>query len=232
MILNKVSRAFGFFLLLQVVNSCAPTRFYKPLQRGEQAITATFGGPLIRVPNVAPMPIPFTSIGYGRGLTKNITAYGSWQTTSAVFGVVHFDFGATHRIWNNDKMGVSGSVGGNFLIDVFEWNPSLYPQLSANYYYTYRQNTEKNRNLEFYVGTENWLDLRSKLAHDVPNPNRFLWNMHLGHTFKNNSWSYQLEVKMLAPYINNDVVVDYISPFGNRGGLGFYFGVQRIIGKK
>jgi len=217
---------------LQQLFSCAPTRFYKPLEKGEQALTATFGGPLINVPNVASMPIPFTSLGYGRGITDDLTVFGSWQTTSSIFGVVHVDFGASHQLWKKENMGISAALGSHFLIDIFEWKPSLYPQLSANYYYTYKQNAEKNSSADFYVGTENWFDLRARLAHDVPNTNRVLWNMHLGHTFNKNLWSYQLEVKILAPYLNNDVVVDYISPFGNKGGMGFYFGVQRKIGKK
>ncbi len=212
--------------------SCAPTRFYKPLEKGEQAVTATFGGPLINIPNVAPMPIPFTSLGYGRGISDKLTVFGSWQTTSSIFGVIHLDFGATQHLWKNEKMGLSATLGGNFLVDIFKWEPSLYPQLSANYYYTYKQNQENNSMSDFYVGTENWFDLRSNLAHEVPNSYRILWNIHLGHTFRKNLWSYQIEVKLLAPYLNNDVVVDYISPFGQRGGMGFYFGVQRKIGKK
>jgi hypothetical protein len=212
--------------------SCAPTRFYKPLEQGEQAVTATFGGPLIKVPNVATIPIPFTSIGYGRGITNELTVFGSWQTTSSIFGVIHLDLGASHQLWKRENMGVSASLGSHFLVDVFEWKPSLFPQISANYYYSYKQSAEKNSSADFYIGTENWLDLRSRLAHEVTNTNRLLWNMHVGHSFHKNLWSYQLEVKVLAPYLNNDVVVDYVSPFGNRGGMGFYFGVQRKIGKK
>jgi hypothetical protein len=33
----------------------------------------------------------------------------------------------------------------------------------------------------------------------------------------------------LYTYINNNVVVDYISPLGNRGGMGIYFGIHRKI---
>lgn len=223
---------FCFLLFGLVLFSCAPTRFYKPLEKDEHAITASFGGPFIKVPNIASMPIPFTSIGYGRGITNNLTVYGSWQTTSALFGVAHVDFGATQRIWQNENMGISTSLGSHFLIDIFDWKPSLYPQISANYYLTYRENETKSTRFEMYAGTENWLDLRSRLAHDVPNKNRILWNMHLGHTFNKHLWSYQVEIKLLAPYLNNDVVVDFISPFGQKGGVGFYFGVQRKIGKK
>jgi hypothetical protein len=212
--------------------SCAPTRYYKPLDTGEHAVHASFGGPIIQVPGIATMPIPFTSVGYGYGLRDNLTLYGSWQTTSAIFGVIHTDFGATMNIWHNETMGVSVSPGFTFLIDGFDWKPSLYPQLDLNYYWTYGRKQDQNKSQDFYVGFDNWLDLRARLAHDVPNTNRLIWNTHIGHSFNRNLWSYQLELKLLAPYINNNVVVDYVSPLGDNGAVGFYFGVKRIIGRK
>lgn len=222
---------FSIALIGAMNTSCSPTRFYKPLEQGEQTITASFGGPIINVPGIASMPIPFTTIGYGRGITKELTVFGAWHTASSIFGVAHLDLGATHGIWKNEKMGLSASASSHFMIDIFEWKPSLYPQISANYYYTLKRNESKKSHFDFYLGTENWIDLRSRLAHDVPNTNRLLWNMHIGQSYQKNLWSYQLEFKLLAPYLNNDVVVDYISPLGNRGGMGIYFGIQRKIGK-
>ncbi len=212
--------------------ACAPTRYYKPLDEGQHSVHASFGGPLINVPGVATMPIPFTSLGYGYGLKENLTLYGSWQTTSAIFGVIHTDFGATAHLWKNENMGLSLSPGFTFMIDAFEWKPSLYPQLDINYYLSYGKKRDQNKSQEFYAGFDNWFDVRSRLAHDVPNPNRIIWNTHIGHSFVRNQWSYQLEAKILAPYLNNDVVVDYVSPFGNYGALGVYFGVKRTLGKQ
>lgn len=227
--MNRLLILIFFGLILY---SCSPTRFYKPLEKGEKAVTASLGGPLINVPNMATIPIPFTTIGYGQGVTDDLTIYGAWHTTSSIFGVAHIDFGSTYRLWKNDKMGVSTAIGGNFLIDVFEWNPSFYPQISANYYYRYKNVESKQLIFDLYIGTENWIDLRSNKAHNVHNTIRWLWNMHLGHSVSKNLWSYQFEEKLLAPYLNNDVVVDYISPLRDKGAVGIYFGVQRLIGKK
>lgn len=212
--------------------SCAPSRYYKPLEAGEHSVHASFGGPIIQVPGIATMPIPFTSVGYGYGLRDNLTIYGSWQTTSAIFGVIHTDFGATMNIWHNETMGMSASPGFTFLIDGFEWKPSLYPQLDLNYYWTYGRKKDQNKSQDFYIGFDNWFDLRARLAHDVPNTNRLIWNTHIGHSFNRNLWSYQIELKLLAPYLNNNVVVDYVSPLGDKGAIGFYFGVKRKIGRK
>lgn len=221
-----------FLALIMCLLACAPTRYYKPLDEGQHSIHTSFGGPLITVPGVATMPIPFSSVGYGFGVKNNLTIYGSWQTTSAVFGVIHTDFGVTSHLWKNENMGVSLSPGLTFMIDVFEWKPSLYPQLDINYYISYGKKRDQNKSQEFYLGFDNWFDLRARLAHDVSNTNRLIWNTHVGHSFVRNNWTYQLEAKILAPYLNNDVVVDYVSPFGKSGGLGFYFGVKRTLGKQ
>jgi hypothetical protein len=230
--INNMRHIIPIFAAVFTLFSCAPTRYYKPLDSGEHSVHASFGGPIIQVPGIATIPIPFTSVGYGYGLKDNLTVYGSWQTTSALFGVIHTDIGATMNIWQNESMGLSVSPGFNFLIDAFEWKPSLYPQLDINYYWTYGRKCEQGKSQDFYFGFDNWFDLRSKLAHDVPNTNRIIWNTHVGHSFNRNLWSYQLELKLLAPYLNNNVVVDYVSPLGDRGAIGFYFGVKRTLGKK
>jgi hypothetical protein len=87
-------------------------------------------------------------------------------------------------------MGLTASASSHFMFDIFKWKPSLYPQISAYYYYTFKQNESKKSQLEFYVGTENWFDLRSRLAHDVPKTNRLLWNLHIGQSYQKNLWSY------------------------------------------
>lgn len=185
---------------------------------------------MIRVPGVAPMPIPFTTLGYGRGVTDDITVFGSWHPTSSVFGVWQFDAGASFRLWKNDNMGVSVSPVLNGMVDIFDAQFNFYPQLDANYYWEYKNDADKKNDL--YIGFDNWLDPKNEQAHGQPNDVRWIWNTHVGHTFTRGNWSYQLEVKIMAPYIDNNVVVDYISPFGDRGGMGFYFGVIRTFGGK
>lgn len=218
-------RVVLIILTLVMVSACAPTRYYKPLDKGEHALSGTLGGPLINVPGVAPMPIPFTTLGYGYGVTDDLTAYANWHSTSAAFGVFQMDIGSSFRFWQNERMGVSIAPTFNLLIDRFDADFRWYPQLDLNYYFEYGSTDEKSNDI--YAGFDNWFDPQSQLAHGQPNTNRWLWNTHFGHTFNRNKWSYQLELKVLAPYINNNVVVDYISPFGDQGGIGFYFGITR-----
>jgi hypothetical protein len=108
-----------FALAALYLSACAPARFVEPLEKSEQVLTGHFGGPVAKVPGIGPIPIPFTSIGYGRGITHTTTLMGALQTTSLAFGVGQFEVGASQRIWKNDRMGVSGQVNVNFLLDFY-----------------------------------------------------------------------------------------------------------------
>jgi hypothetical protein len=217
--------------------ACAPTRFYRTLDEGEHAVTGHLFGPVINVPGVSPMPIPLSSIGYGYGVKDYATIYGNWHTTAAVFGVWQFDVGSSFRLWKNEAntMGVSIAPTANFMVDQFEANFRFYPQLDMNYYINYpvKQKEGKFRRNDFFIGFDNWFDPYAAQAHGEPNKVRWLWNTHFGTTFTRNRWSFQLEFKLLAPYLSNeDIVLDYISPLGNRGAMGFYLGITRTLGGK
>lgn len=74
----------GTLLLLET--ACAPSRYVKPLEHKQHAVSGSFGGPMATIPGVATIPIPFTSLGYGYGLKPKTTVYANWYTTAAVFG--------------------------------------------------------------------------------------------------------------------------------------------------
>lgn len=214
-----------------VLFSCAPTRFVKPLEHKQHAITGTLGGAMLNVPGIGTIPMPNTSLGYGYGIIPEMTVYGNWYSTAAVFGDIQLDAGCSYRVWKTDKMGVTISPSVNFMVDVFEKNARLWPQLDANYYFDYwnrpcEGKTTKNKINYFYAGFSNWFELKSTRAHDLDQPYRLLFNPQIGHTFQRGKWDFNLEAKFLVPYISNQkIVVDYLSPFGNKGGLGAYFGV-------
>jgi hypothetical protein len=232
-----IRKQFCLFLLVSIVilSACAPSRFVKPLEHKQHAISGSFGGPLATIPGVATIPLPYTSLGYGYGLKPSTTIYANWYTTAAIFGVVQFDAGITKGLWKNPNstMGVSISPSVNFYSDVFEHNTRIYPQLDANYYFDYwhksKENArgkEKQKTNNFYVGFSSMYDLKRTKAHNQPQTNHMIFSPQFGHTFERNNWNYTLEVKLLAPYKSNqDIVLDYVSPFGNKGAMGIYFGI-------
>jgi hypothetical protein len=210
--------------------SCAPARFVEPLQKGQQVITGHFGGPVAKVPGIGAIPIPFTSIGYGRGLTNQTTVMGSIQTTSLAFGVGQFELGASQKLWSTDRMGLSGQLNTNILIDFYTGANRIWPQLDANYYFKYGLKSNRigeQRNYNFmYAGISNWFDFYRVESQGRPNEQLWIPSLQFGHQWIRPKWSYQAEVKILAPLESNEnIVVPYPSLLQNRGALGLYFGI-------
>lgn len=226
--------------IFALITSCGPSRFVEPLEKGENAISASLGGPLANVPGVATIPMPFTSIGYGRGITNNITAFGSWYSTAAVFGVAQFDAGATVRLLEGPKQkhGVSVTPAFNAALDFYANNFKIWPKLDANYYWKYnnRQQTQDDlltkggtpkANL-FYAGLGTWFELDGTRAHDESQPTRVVPMLNIGHDLNWKKWTFKTELKLIAPFSSNqDIVVDYVSLTGNNGATGVYFGFTR-----
>jgi hypothetical protein len=226
-----------FIGVLLALASCAPTRFVEPLKRGQQVITGNFGGPVAKIPGIGAIPIPFTAIGYGRGLTDKTTIFGNLHTTSLLFGIGQTDLGVSQSIWKNDKMGISAQGSVNILVDFYTGANRFWPQLDANYYLKYGKNSKpvqldalckvdsKHYNF-FYAGISNWLDPYKTESQGRPNAQFWIPSVQLGHQWIRPKWSYQAELKMLAPnQSNQNIVVNYPSMLNNRGAIGLYFGI-------
>lgn len=229
----------GFSVLIFLLSSCGPARFVEPLARNENAIAVDLGGPLVKIPEVATTPIPFTSITYGRGITNRLTLHGSWYSTAAIFGVAQVAAGANYGFWRskNQKHGVSGMVGFNTAIDFFEYNFKLWTQLDAHYYWKYNlKNITQSDLLNggpspanlLYVGIGSWWEI-DPVKVDGKRTGPFVVPMlNIGHDLNWKKWTFKAEVKFIAPFSSNqDKVVDYISAMGKRGSTGIYIGFIR-----
>ncbi len=226
-------RFFSCLLLLTLLfTACAPTQFVVPLEKGEHAVSASLGGPLVNVPGIATIPIPFTSLGYGYGLTERSVISSALYPTAALYGVFQLSGGYTHEIWQKNKMNLTGKVGFDLMTDVYEKNTKFWPQLDANFSYTYQSKLieEDNKRKLIYLGFSNWFELSSTRAHGETQSNFLFFNPHIGHQMKRNNWAFHFEIAFLATNLNNEkVVLDYKSAFGNRGATGIYFGIQYHI---
>ena len=210
-----------YFSLIFLFARCAPSRFVKPLNKGEHAVNLSVGGPLIGYAN-STIPIPLSSILYGYGVKQNLTAFGSIHTTALLFGVFQTDIGVVTHLYKNDTLGigVTATPAINFAVDKWEWNKKLWPQVDVNFYWQYKKNL-------LYLGIANWFELSSKKAHGEIQETHFLLNPHLGYTWCRPKWNYNLELKVLAPTVERlPNVVDY-KGVGTKGVEGIYLGVTR-----
>ncbi len=210
------------------ISSCAPSRYVRPLEEGQKAITGNLGGPLIKFSGMT-IPLPLTAISLGYGLKDNLTIYGGVHTTALSFGVIQGDFGVVKEFIKPDtllkfKPGFSMSYTTNLLVDTWEKNFKFWPQIDANLFW----NFNLKRKDYFYLGVSNWFELAARRAHGEPQLNRWLFNPQAGITFDQPNWSYNVEAKYLAPnFSNQNIVVDYAKPWGENGGLGIYFSISK-----
>src|SRR5690349_10602934 len=92
-----------FFLILHLI-SCAPSRFVKPLNKGEQAINLAAGGPVIGY-NDIPIPVPLVSTTYSYGIDSGLTAFGTLNITSALYGNAQVEAGVVKRLVKQQGVG-------------------------------------------------------------------------------------------------------------------------------
>jgi hypothetical protein len=213
----------GPLLLLACLWACAPTRYVRPLAQGEVAINASYGGPLFKNFGI-PVPAPMITVGTGYGWKENTTLYADLHVTSALFGVIQADLGATHAFLRPDgaRPGLSGSAAANVAADVWQGGFKVWPQLDANAFWEYGQKKHYG-----YVGLSTWWELGAiDRAPDDPTK-LILPGLQLGNVFSGRSWDKTIELKWNNFARNSqDATVDY-SDIGNLGAIGIHIGFTK-----
>lgn len=203
--------------------SCSPTRFVKPLDKKQHAANVSLGGPLIKY-GKATVPIPFLTANYGYGIDSTLTGFGSVNITSALFGNLQLELGATKRLLKQN--GYFPAISISPVANIIYRNKDahkFYPQLDINAYWDYN----KRKNF-FYIGVSNWFELQQKRAFDVTQPNHWIFTPLIGHSFTGKKWNFNIEAKVIAPNLSNQkLVVDYQTPFKTHGAFGIYLGYTR-----
>jgi len=215
-------------LLAVLFASCNASRVVKPLDKGEKAVSASFGGPNIIYAG-SPMPLPLTSVAYAHGIDTGLTIAAGLHMTDLAFGVIHTDVVAGINAYKSksENFGVTVSPGLHFLVDVHETNFRTYPQLDALCWWNYLEEKEHH----FYGGIGTWIELNKAKAHGEVQTNELMPYLMLGHQFEWSKWNLQLEGRFIGfQHKAEDIVVDYV-PIGGQGTTGIYIGVGRRFGK-
>ena len=217
-----IQQTIGFIAVTLFLLSCSPTLVVKPLAKGEQAVGVNIGGPLITFAG-APIPIPYSSDFYARGLNDKTTAFGSVHLTALAFGVFQTDIGICRELYANQKLqwGVSVNPAMQIAVDRWEGKAKFWPQLDMNVY----KNWGSKKML--YAGINNWFEPSTQRAHNEAQNKRWYINPHLGFLYSPRKWSYGIETKWVAPGVTNTPnVVDYIG-VNKKGAVGVYFQLIR-----
>jgi len=223
--LKKLFKFFSVFFLASWLISCAPTRFVKPLEKGQKAISASFGGPAIHY-SKAILPIPFTTLCYAQGISQSVTGFGALHFTSSLFGNIQSDIGASIKLFEKQS-GIGISVSPALQIGYSVSTPKslrLWPTLDLNIFYNL-----KSKKSYIYAGSNVWFELSKYKAHQELQSRHLIPNVQFGYVKANKLWNHQFEVKFLGIGIQNTPgVVEYVG-FHGRGSFGFYYQLIRLF---
>lgn len=210
-------------ILLSLLSYCAPSRYVKPLAKKQSAVTFSFGGPLIKFAG-APIPIPFSTLGYGYGITENLTVYGNLHTTSLLFANAQADIGATFNIYKKENLfGITASPALQLVYNVRNSTGArLWPTIDLNSYFHLNKKPSY-----LYGGISTWFELSGMKAHQETQQRHVLPNLQVGYVIVKTKWQHQFEIKYLGLGVANlPGVVDYIGISG-KGSIGVYYSLVR-----
>ena len=221
--MNSIIKFSFIILLAYFFQNCAPSRFVKPLAKKQQAASFSFGGPIIKFAG-APIPIPFTTLAYGYGLTNKITGFGSLHTTSLLFGNLQSDIGATIKLFEKEnKFGISASPALQVAYNVRnQTGLRVWPSVDVNTYFHFNKKPSY-----LYAGVNSWFEFSKYKAHEQKQERHAIPNLHLGYTIVKQKWQHQFELSYLGIGISNKPgVAEYIG-ISDKGALGFYYSLIR-----
>lgn len=219
----RAFRSFTIGLTCIYLQSCAPSRFVKPLAKNQQVVSFSFGGPIIKFDG-AVVPIPFTTLGYGYGLTDKITGYANLHTTSILFGNLQTDIGATFKLYEKKSVfGISASPALQMAYSVGNYGTfKLWPSADVNAYYHLLQKPSY-----LYAGVNAWVEMSGRRAYKQPQNRHAIPNIHIGYTIVKSKWQHQFELSYLGFGIPiYPGVVDYVG-MGGKGTLAIYYSLIR-----
>jgi hypothetical protein len=223
MIANSKNSCLFLLLLIILLSGCAPTRVVRTLPKGQAAVSAGIGGPLISYKSTM-IPMPLTSVSGAYGITEGLSGFAGIHTTSLAFGLFQADLGVTQKLLESKgyRPGLTISPVANLMLDKWQYHFKFYPEADINVYWEYGK-----RRSYCYLGMFNWFELAAKRAFGQDQPYHWLQGFSIGNTFCGSKWSFTVEGKYIAPfYSNRDLVVTYGS-LGSTGAIGIYFGTTR-----
>ena len=172
----------------------------------------------------APIPVPFTTLTYGYGLTDKLTGFCSIHTTSLLFGNAQSDLGALFNLYQyKNKFGLTASTAMQIAYNIRnKTGLRAWPTADLNAYFHFNEKPSY-----LYAGVNSWFELSKYKAHNQPQQRHAIPNLHTGYMIVKPKWQHQFELSYLGIGIaNTPGVVDYIGISG-KGALGFYYSLIR-----
>lgn len=203
-------------VLSLAATACSTTHAVRPLGRGNAALNASLGGPLVQV-NGLDIPAPILTLGGAYGVRDDLEVTAHADATAAAYGDLHLEPGVAYhplirRAGAVPTLTVAASV---HLITDFD-AARVFPQLTLASAWRIRR-----RHL-LYLGLDEALGFGS--------PTRIVVGPLGGGELRAGRFGITLEAKWLAPYYDvAPAAPTWISP-GSHGYLSVLVGVTRYLG--
>jgi hypothetical protein len=216
-------------VLAVLLMSCSAVRQVRPLEKGEQAVSLSLGGPVTKYLGTAYAPFPLLGVGYAYGFNHKFNFQSGLQLTQAVFGVLQLDAGVDWRPWPASKLLPGAIISPRlfFSADINDFTAEsmrLYPDLDITAYW------EPWKYKYIYTGITNWFEFASTRSDGLEQKHHWLITPFLGTNLGNNKYQFQFEFRVYTPNLSNLGRGAKNIGFGEYGILGFFIGGSYTFG--
>jgi hypothetical protein len=207
---------FGATLLALGAAACTTTHVVRPLGRGNAALNASLGGPLVAVSGI-PTATPVVTAGAAYGVRDDLEAFAHADATAGVFGVLHLEPGAAFHpiIRGGGPVPTVTTAASVHLLTNFS-DTRVYPQGTVA--------------AAWRVGRAHLVYAGVDAAVGFTRATRVLAGPLVGGELRLGRLGLTLESQWLAPYYDvAPTAPDWLSP-GSRGYLTVLFGATYYLG--
>lgn len=197
---------------------CAATHFVRPLGRGKGVVTASLGGPLVKLAG-ATFPVPIVDVGGGYGVRDDLDVFGHVDVTALAFGILHIDPGfALHPVIRDGGWVPTVTVGAAL-------------HLLTNFHDAVRGVPQLTVACAWRIKHKHMIYLGGDLGLGFGDPFHVLWGPFIGGEARlGRRVGLALEAKWISPEYNVDPVAPaWVSP-SSQGYLSVLLGVNIYLG--
>lgn len=203
---------------------CTTVNSARPLEPGQHAVSATFGGPLANIPNIGPIPLPHMTVEGRHGLVQDLDINYGVHLLPFVFGVAGAHVGGTWLLKPQAEWVPAMAVGQRLFAFSNRLDGRKAEAARAEWLLSQSDLTASWLVYDqlLYGGATVYVPLLAPEASLAP---------FLGVEFRPFvDWArLQLEARYLAPYVNTQFgVVNWVAP-ASQGGILVNAGVSFVF---
>ncbi len=213
--------------IVMIITNCSTIRQIRPLEKGQQSVSFSVGGPVTEVGSVY-IPLPLMSFGYNRGLIDNtLDLETGLHVTQLLYGILDVEVGVNFRPFQSKawQPGLIISPKLFFMTD-FSGGARLYPDLCLTGFW------KLHEKVYLFTGLENWFEFSSTRDDGLEQKNHWLLVPYIGTNIGSQRWQFQFETRVYTPNLKNTGRATKNIGFGEYGVLGFFLGVNFTPGKE